>query len=42
VLPTCDAVLSGYVGDAAIGEAILDAVARVRSANPGRSIAAIR
>jgi pyridoxine kinase len=34
VLPTCDAVLSGYVGDAAIGEAILDAVARVRSANP--------
>ena len=34
VLPECDAVLSGYVGDAAIGEAILDAVARVRSANP--------
>ncbi len=30
----CDAVLSGYVGDAAIGEAILDAVARVRAANP--------
>ena len=34
VLGTCDAVLSGYVGDAAIGEAILDAVARVRSENP--------
>jgi pyridoxine kinase len=34
VLGTCDAVLSGYVGDAGIGEAILDAVARVRSANP--------
>jgi pyridoxine kinase len=34
VLPTCDAVLSGYVGDAGIGEAILDAVARVRAANP--------
>jgi pyridoxine kinase len=34
VLPTCDAVLSGYVGDADIGEAILDAVARVRAANP--------
>jgi len=34
VLGTCDAVLSGYVGDAGIGEAILDAVARVRGANP--------
>jgi pyridoxine kinase len=34
VLGTCDAVLSGYVGDAAIGEAILDAVAQVRGANP--------
>jgi pyridoxine kinase len=32
--PRCDAVLTGYVGDAAIGEAILDAVARVRAANP--------
>ena len=27
-------MLSGYVGEAAIGEAILDAVARVRAANP--------
>ncbi|MCK8787475.1 pyridoxal kinase PdxY [Roseomonas sp. NAR14] len=34
VLPGCDAVLSGYMGDAAIGEAILDAVAEVRVANP--------
>ena len=33
VLPSCDAVLSGYMGDAGIGEAILDAVARVRAAN---------
>ncbi|WP_426956877.1 pyridoxal kinase PdxY [Muricoccus radiodurans] len=33
-LPRCDAVLSGYMGDAAIGEAILDAVQRVREANP--------
>lgn len=35
VLRRCDAVLSGYMGDAAIGEAILHAVARVREANPG-------
>jgi len=34
VLPSCDGVLSGYMGDAAIGEAILDAVGRVRAANP--------
>jgi pyridoxine kinase len=34
VLPQCDAVLSGYMGDAAIGTAILDAVAKVRAANP--------
>ena len=33
-LARCDAVLSGYVGDAGIGAAILDAVARVRRANP--------
>ena len=33
-LSRCDAVLSGYLGDRAIGEAILDAVARVRAANP--------
>lgn len=34
VLSRCDAVLSGYMGDAAIGEAVMDAFARVRAANP--------
>ncbi len=34
VLGKCDAVLSGYMGDAGIGAAILDAVARVKHANP--------
>jgi pyridoxine kinase len=34
VLDRCDGVLSGYMGSAAIGEAILDAVAAVRRANP--------
>jgi pyridoxine kinase len=34
VLPSCDGVLSGYMGDASIGEAILDAAARVKKANP--------
>lgn len=34
VLPRCDAVLSGYIGDATIGEATLHAVHRVRTANP--------
>jgi pyridoxine kinase len=34
VFPGCDAVLSGYMGDAGIGEAILDAVRRVKAANP--------
>jgi pyridoxine kinase len=33
-LARCDAVLSGYMGDAGIGEAILDAVHRVKAANP--------
>lgn len=33
-LRSCDAVLSGYMGDAEIGEAILHAVAKVRTANP--------
>lgn len=33
-LPRCDAVLSGYMGDAAIGHAILDAVRRAKTANP--------
>lgn len=34
VLPTCQAVLSGYVGAAQIGAVIGDAIARVRAANP--------
>jgi pyridoxine kinase len=34
VLGTCDAVLSGYLGSADIGHAVLGAVARVRAANP--------
>jgi len=33
VLPKCDGVLSGYMGDAAIGEAILEAAAKVKTAN---------
>ena len=34
VFPRVDAVLSGYVGDAEVGAVVLDAVARVRAANP--------
>jgi pyridoxine kinase len=34
VLPQCDAVVSGYIGDATIGEATLHATHRVRTANP--------
>src|ERR1043165_2366748 len=34
MLKSCAGVLSGYVGSAEIGPAILDAVARVKSANP--------
>jgi len=34
VLPAIDAVLSGYLGDAATGPVLLDIVARVRAANP--------
>jgi pyridoxine kinase len=34
VLPRIDAVLSGYLGDAATGPVLLDIVERVRSANP--------
>ncbi|MFK8250743.1 pyridoxal kinase PdxY [Ancylobacter terrae] len=33
VLPNCDGVLSGYMGSADIGEAILDTAARVKAAN---------
>jgi pyridoxine kinase len=34
VFPRCDAVLSGYLGDRSIGEAIVDTVRRVKAANP--------
>jgi pyridoxine kinase len=34
VLPECDGVLSGYMGDASLGEVILEAFARVKQANP--------
>ena len=34
VLPACDGVVSGYMGGADIGEAILDTVREVRAANP--------
>ncbi len=34
VLGTCTAVLSGYLGSADIGQAVMGAVARVREANP--------
>jgi pyridoxine kinase len=34
VLPKCDGVLSGYMGDAATGEAIVGAVRKVKAANP--------
>jgi pyridoxine kinase len=35
LLADCEAVLTGYLGSAAIGEAVCEAVARVRHANPG-------
>ncbi|MCC6467222.1 MAG: pyridoxal kinase PdxY [Alphaproteobacteria bacterium] len=34
VWPRCDGILSGYMGDAAIGTVILDVVAAIRKANP--------
>ena len=34
VLARCDAVLTGYLGDRGNGDVVLDAVARVRAANP--------
>jgi len=33
-LAGCDAILTGYMGDAALGEVVLEAVAMVRQANP--------
>ncbi len=34
VLARCEAVLSGYLGEPALGEVVLDAVAAVKTANP--------
>ena len=34
VLPTCDAVLSGYMGDVTLGQVIVNAFKRVKLANP--------
>jgi pyridoxine kinase len=34
VLPTCDAVLSGYQGSPAVADVVVDAVQRVKNANP--------
>jgi len=34
VLSSCDALLSGYIGDPGTGEVILDAACRIRAANP--------
>ncbi len=34
VLGECDAVLSGYLGDSATGQAVIEAARRVRAANP--------
>ena len=34
-LGRCRAVLTGYMGDPALGQVVLDTVARVRAANPG-------
>jgi pyridoxine kinase len=34
VLPGCDAVLSGYMDDVSLGHVVLDAVAKVKAANP--------
>jgi len=33
VLPRCDALLTGYVGDAALGDVVLNTAAKVRAAN---------
>jgi pyridoxine kinase len=34
VLATCDALLTGYVGDAALADVVLDTARKVRAANP--------
>ena len=33
MLSRCDALLTGYVGDAALGDVVLDTAAKVRAAN---------
>ncbi len=33
-LARCDALLTGYVGDPALGEVLLEAATRIRAANP--------
>lgn len=34
VLPTCDALLSGYMGDVGLGQVIVETAARLKAANP--------
>jgi pyridoxine kinase len=34
ILPSCDALLSGYLGDPDVAEAVLEALARLKAANP--------
>ena len=34
VLPTCDALLSGYMGDVGLGQAIVETAGRLKAANP--------
>ena len=34
LLPRCDALLTGYVGDAALGDVVLETARKVRAANP--------
>jgi pyridoxine kinase len=34
LLPSCDALLTGYVGDAALADVVLDTARRVRASNP--------
>ena len=38
VLPTCDAVLSGYQGSPAVAGVVVDAVRRVKAANPAADL----
>ena len=42
VLPSLDAVLSGYIGTAETGAMLLDIVGQVKAANPRAHSAAIR